>query len=64
MGFLEKIVIWSTSWKLVVLAALRFSNAKELLNHTLKKKIENNSTWEGAFCQSEWAKINSQFELF
>ena len=24
----------------------------------LKNKIENNSTWEGAFYQSEWVKIN------
>ena len=28
---------------------------------SLKNKIENNSTWEGAFYQSEWAKINSSW---
>ena len=27
--------------------------------YVLKTKIENNSTWEDAFYQSEWAKINS-----
>ena len=27
----------------------------------LKKKIENNSTWEGAFYQSEWVEINSSW---
>ena len=27
----------------------------------LKNKIENNSTWEGAFYQSEWVKINSKW---
>ena len=26
--------------------------------HALKSKIENNSSWEGAFYQSKWAKIN------
>ena len=31
--------------------------------YTLKKKIENNSTWEGAFYQSEWVK-STQVELF
>ena len=25
----------------------------------LKNKIESNSTWEGAFYQSKWVKINS-----
>ena len=25
----------------------------------LKIKVENNSTWEGAYYQSEWVKINS-----
>ena len=33
-----------------------FSNVKFTL---LKNKIENDWTWEGAFYQSEWAKINS-----
>ena len=32
-----------------------------LLITRLKNKIENNSTWEGAFYQSEWAKINSSW---
>ena len=27
----------------------------------LKNKIENNSTWEGAFYQSEWVKISSSY---
>ena len=27
----------------------------------LKNKIENNSTWGGAFYQSEWVKINSSW---
>ena len=30
----------------------------------LKKKIENNSTWEGVFYQSEWVKINSTSVIF
>ena len=30
----------------------------------LKKKIENNSTWEDVFYQSEWAKINSSWVIF
>ena len=30
----------------------------------LKKKIENNSTWESAFYQSEWVKINSSWVTF
>ena len=25
----------------------------------LKNKVENNSTWEGAFYESKWVKINS-----
>ena len=29
--------------------------------HTLKNKIENNSTREGAFHQSEWAETNSSW---
>ena len=29
----------------------------------LKKKIENNSTWESAFYQSDWVKI-TQVEFF
>ena len=29
----------------------------------LKKKIENYSTWEGAFYQSEWVKINSSWVI-
>ena len=29
----------------------------------LKKKIENNSTWEGAFYQSKWDKINSSWVI-
>ena len=33
--------------------------AKEEVSSTsLKKKIENNSNWEGAFYQSEWDKVN------
>ena len=36
--------------------------AKKMLK---KNKIEKNSTWEGAFYQSEWAKINlSYFSFF
>ena len=27
----------------------------------LKNKIENNSTWEAAFYQSEWVKVNSSW---
>ena len=30
----------------------------------LKKMIESNSTWEGAFYQSEWVKINSSWVIF
>ena len=30
----------------------------------LKKKIENYLTWEGAFYQSEWVKINSSGVIF
>ena len=29
------------------------------IDKRLKKKIENNSTWEDALYQSEWVKINS-----
>ena len=29
----------------------------------LKNKIENNSTWEGDFYQSEWVKINSNWVI-
>ena len=29
----------------------------------LKNKVENNSTWEGAFCQSECVKINSGWDI-
>ena len=29
----------------------------------LKNKIENNSTWEDAVYQSEWAKINSSWVM-
>ena len=32
--------------------------------HThLKNKIENNSTWEGEFYQSEWVKIYSSWVI-
>ena len=30
----------------------------------LKDKFENNSTWEGAFNQSEWVNINSGRVIF
>ena len=30
----------------------------------LRNKFENNSTWEGAFYQSEWDKINSSWVIF
>ena len=33
------------------------------LSPCLKNKIENYSTWEGAFYQSEWDKINSNWVL-
>ena len=29
----------------------------------LKNKIENNSTWEGAFYQSEWVKVYSSWVI-
>ena len=29
------------------------------MSASLRNKIENNSTWEGAVYQSEWVKINS-----
>ena len=29
----------------------------------LKNTIENNSTWEGAFYQSAWVKINSSWVI-
>ena len=32
--------------------------------YTLKNKIENNSTWEVAFHQSEWVKNNSSCVIF
>ena len=28
------------------------------------KDLKNNSTWEGAFYQNEWAKINSSWVYF
>ena len=33
-----------------------------LICSSLKNKTENNSTWEGAFYESEWVKINSTWE--
>ena len=33
---------------------------KTILN---AKKVENNSTWKGAFYQSEWVKINSSWVI-
>ena len=30
---------------------------------TLKNKIENNSTWDGAFYESEWVEINSNWVI-
>ena len=30
---------------------------------SLKKKLENNSTWEDAFYQSEWVKINTNWVI-
>ena len=29
----------------------------------LKNKIENNSTWKGAFYQNEWVKIDSNWVI-
>ena len=29
----------------------------------LKKKIENNSSWEGSFYQSGWVKISSSWDI-
>ena len=34
------------------------------VNYTLKKRIQNNPTWEDAFYQSEWVKINSSWVIF
>ena len=34
---------------------------KSIQSTRLKNKIENNSTWEGAFYQSEWLKTNSRW---
>ena len=36
---------------------------QKVKNTRLKKKTENNSTWEGAFYQSEWVKINSDWVI-
>ena len=47
-----------------------FKQIQILINKTiqyitrLKKMIENNSSWEGAFYQSEWIKINPSSVLF
>ena len=37
--------------------------SKSSLLTRLKIKIENNSTWEGAFYQSEWVKMNSSWVI-
>ena len=34
------------------------------INTSLKKKIENNSTWEGPYYQIEGVKINSSLIIF
>ena len=46
-----------------VTKALKHKTLRKSTFTHLKNKIENNSTWEGAFYQSEWVKIN-QVELF
>ena len=38
-------------------------NAEKFLHHFDPLKIENNSTWEGAFYQGEWAKDNSSWVI-
>ena len=36
---------------------------KYFYNGRLKNMIENNSTYEGAFYQSEWVKINTNYSF-
>ena len=39
-------------------------NVRKYYFTRLKNKIENNLTWEIAFTQSKWAKINSSSVIF
>ena len=43
---------------------IKEKNKQKAKYRRLKKKIENNSTSEGAYYQSEWVKINSSWVIF
>ena len=49
-----------TEYKLITITYMEaIWSSTRLIN-----KIENNSTWEGAFYQNEWVKINSSWVSF
>ena len=62
------IKFWSYSFKIDELnqsseAGVNFFNSTPAKNAHLKNKIENNSTWEGAFVKMNELKL-TQVELF
>ena len=58
----QSVIIWGSFLSIKLNLQVSFQN--NWTQTRLKDKTENNSTWKGAFYQSEWAKINSNWVNF